>query len=402
MEHAWCRDPSRDERVRAAEDGRTGPLTTLEECIERQKQTARPCGGTDPAPSRGERGAADTGMRTERITLEVTHNAALSAREWRMWRTIFDPRYGESVRVVSDEEREAALPDVSDQDGDRVAIDWQGLTKVLQAERDAANRERDAAVAESERRLRLCETMKRDGDSARFHAAVAQARVAELEEARKRFDTALEEARDASGINDFIVQRDEAFDERDAAIRERDELRKSWLRSEESGTRLLAQRNAALDAADALRKRVAELEAASGGGEGEVDAWGVVRDGNVQSVTHRLFRNKAGDIAEKLGGTVVPLYRSPPQPRGWLTNEEREAVEASREFWQVECDSTLGDDTDRRYLAALSNLLARSTPPEVRLVRHLNYFDCHGDRVDAFDAADVLAALVAAGVEVAQ
>jgi hypothetical protein len=388
MEHAWCRDPSRDERVRAAEDGRTGPLTTLEECIERQKQTARPCGGTDPAPSRGERGAADTGMRTERITLEVTHNAALSAREWRMWRTIFDPRYGESVRVVSDEEREAALPDVSDQDGDRVAIDWQGLTKVLQAERDAANRERDAAVAESERRLRLCETMKRDGDSARFHAAVAQARVAELEEARKRFDTALEEARDASGINDFIVQRDEAFDERDAAIRERE----SW--------KLLADRtNERLSAAEA---RVAELEAASGGGQQKPDAWGVVRDGNVQSVTHRLFRNKAGDIAEKLGGTVVPLYRSPPQPRGWLTNEEREAVEASREFWQVECDSTLGDDTDRRYLAALSNLLARSTPPEVRLVRHLNYFDCHGDRVDAFDAADVLAALVAAGVEVAQ
>jgi hypothetical protein len=388
MTHAWCSDPSRDESVRAAEDGRTSPLPTLEECIERQKKTARPCGGTDPAPSRGERGAADTGMRTERITLEVTHNAALSAREWRMWRTIFDPRYGESVRVVSDEEREAALPDVSDQDGDRVAIDWQGLTKVLQAERDAANRERDAAVAESERRLRLCETMKRDGDSARFHAAVAQARVAELEEARKRFDTALEEARDASGINDFIVQRDEAFDERDAAIRERE----SW--------KLLADRtNERLSAAEA---RVAELEAASGGGQQKPDAWGVVRDGNVQSVTHRLFRNKAGDIAEKLGGTVVPLYRSPPQPRGWLTNEEREAVEASREFWQVECDSTLGDDTDRRYLAALSNLLARSTPPEVRLVRHLNYFDCHGDRVDAFDAADVLAALVAAGVEVAQ
>jgi hypothetical protein len=88
------------------------------------------------------------------------------------------------------------------------------------------------------------------------------------------------------------------------------------------------------------------------------------------------------------------------QPRGWLTEEEWEAVEASREFWQVECESTLGDDTDRRYLAALSNLLARSTPPKVRLVRHLNYFDCHGDRVDAFDAADVLAALAAAGVEV--
>jgi hypothetical protein len=281
MEHAWCRDPSRDERVRAAEDGRTGPLTTLEECIERQKQTARPCGGTDPAPSRGERGAADTGMRTERITLEVTHNAALSAREWRMWRTIFDPRYGESVRVVSDEEREAALPDVSDQDGDRVAIDWQGLTKVLQAERDAANRERDVA-------------------------------------------------------------------------------RKSWLRSEESGTRLLAERNAALDAADGLRKRVAELEAASGGGEREPDAWGVVRDGNVESVTHRRFRADADRVAEQWGETVVPLYRSPPPPRGWLTGEERRFVH----WWAHEDRAPTDEELDAFKIAAKA-LLSRSSPPEV-------------------------------------
>jgi hypothetical protein len=29
MTHAWCRDPSRDERVRAAEDGRDRPLPPL-------------------------------------------------------------------------------------------------------------------------------------------------------------------------------------------------------------------------------------------------------------------------------------------------------------------------------------------------------------------------------------
>jgi hypothetical protein len=43
----------------------------------------------------------------------------------------------------------AALPDVSDQDGDRVAIDWQGLAKVLQSERDALQ----ARVAELESQL---------------------------------------------------------------------------------------------------------------------------------------------------------------------------------------------------------------------------------------------------------
>jgi hypothetical protein len=33
MTHAWCRDIARDAAVRAAEDGRTGPLPTLEEAI---------------------------------------------------------------------------------------------------------------------------------------------------------------------------------------------------------------------------------------------------------------------------------------------------------------------------------------------------------------------------------
>jgi hypothetical protein len=33
MTHAWCSDPARDAAVRAAEDGRTGPLPTLGEAI---------------------------------------------------------------------------------------------------------------------------------------------------------------------------------------------------------------------------------------------------------------------------------------------------------------------------------------------------------------------------------
>jgi len=32
-DHAWCHDIARDAAVRAAEDGRTEPLPTLEECI---------------------------------------------------------------------------------------------------------------------------------------------------------------------------------------------------------------------------------------------------------------------------------------------------------------------------------------------------------------------------------
>jgi hypothetical protein len=144
--------------------------------------------------------------------------------------------------------------------------------------------------------------------------------------------------------------------ERDAAIRERDDLRKSWLRSEESGTRLLAERNAALDAADGLRKRVSELEAASGGGEGEPVAWGVM---SIADPPHRVWLSWDQELAERWARqkqcdynsqlVVVPLYRQPPQPRGWLTGEEKAAIR-----WAM----SEGFDED-----VFRNLLARSTPP---------------------------------------
>ncbi len=187
MTHAWCRDTSRDERVRAAEDGRDRPLPTLEECIE----TAFSAGVRDSfrkveeawamipksvsASSPVEPENKANGMRTERITLEVTHDWRDSPCDW----------------------------------------DWDEML--------------------------------------RFKTNI----LADHESVRVVDDCCL----DRINMGEIIRQRD-------AAIRERDEIRQSWLRSEESGTRLLAERNAALDAADGLRKRVAELEAASGGGEG--------------------------------------------------------------------------------------------------------------------------------------
>ena len=49
-------------------------------------------------------------------------------------------------------------------------------------------------------------------------------------------------------------------EERDAAILEREEFRRSFHRSEEAGTRLVAERDASRDDADTLRARVADLE----------------------------------------------------------------------------------------------------------------------------------------------
>jgi hypothetical protein len=243
MTHAWCRDPSRDEQVRAAEDGRTAPLPTLEECI-----VAPFADAAERSSTVSKTGEGQSGMRTERVTLEVTHNAALSAREWHMWRTIFDPRYGESVRVVEE-------PHFDD------------LAQVAM-QRDAAIRELSAA--------------------------------------------------------------------------------KLWQDC------LAMQRNEIRDERDALKARVAALEAASGGVE---------------------------------------------QPRGWLTGEEREAVETARDHFD---DDDHGDSECVFIARMLKQILARSTPPKVKKPGRWRDDLYDGDQIVVGDQRDAewLAALAAAGVAV--
>ena len=69
-EHAWCRSPSRDEAVRAAEDGREGPLPTLAEAI---------AAVTDRRPVEPGGGGNVTGLRTERVTLDAKLAPAANA-----------------------------------------------------------------------------------------------------------------------------------------------------------------------------------------------------------------------------------------------------------------------------------------------------------------------------------
>ncbi len=94
MEHAWCQDVSRDAAVRAAEDGRTRPLPTLEQCIEAMiPKTVSASSATD-YENKGD------GMRTERVTLEVTHDLDARLADWIV--EVVDESLGmmESVRVV--------------------------------------------------------------------------------------------------------------------------------------------------------------------------------------------------------------------------------------------------------------------------------------------------------------
>jgi hypothetical protein len=100
MTHAWCRDIPRDEAVRADEDGRSGLLPTLEEAISRAGQSG------PPEPSQQQNCTErEIGLRTERVTLEITIDADQIPTEWpwdSILRRLVHADKGESVRVVEE------------------------------------------------------------------------------------------------------------------------------------------------------------------------------------------------------------------------------------------------------------------------------------------------------------
>ncbi len=260
MEHAWCRDPSRDERVRAAEDGRTGPLPTLGEAIaapfactscggfgmdHRCRESCDQCDGSGRAmiPKSGSASSAvepenkGDGMRTERVTLEVI---------------------GWTHGVPSSEEMSRCLKTCG-----LLAIDKPSYVRVIEPAAQAASGGGEPV---------------------------------------------------AWGVIDERQKVREQFEERDDAV--------SYARAASYGR-----------------------------------------------------------IVEKQKLTVAPLYRAPPQPRGWLTEEEREAVQ-----WAADAAY------DKQHPAedTLRNILARSSPPEVDLPISLS----------PIDEELIRAALAAAGVAV--
>jgi len=190
--------------------------------------------------------------------------------------------------------------------------------------------------------------------------------------------------------------------ERDAAIRERDAMR-----AERITQALTADRFAdAVQEADKLRARVEELEsqlesvacraataetaleaaqaassgnssappygsqAASVGGEGEPVAYLI--DGPFEK---RAFRTRDEVYAytrhlpeiEKQSMQLVPLYRAPPQPRGWLTLRDRQELE--------EIAACLQEEKYPHSAEFIRFFAARSTPPEVVLPISLSPID---------------------------
>jgi hypothetical protein len=140
------------------------------------------------------------------------------------------------------------------------------------------------------------------------------------------------------------------------------------------------------------RQAAAEIvewrQAASGGGEPV--AW------MCEWTDHVGLHHTKSDAEDEANGTVVPqpLYRAPPQPRGWLTEEERTTltgvVGLLRDLAKVSGRNTA--DRCELTAVALDAILDRSSPPELVLPL--------ADLGDRLLRDGVIDALAAAGVAV--
>ncbi len=153
-------------------------------------------------------------------------------------------------------------------------------------------------------------------------------------------------------------------EERDAAIRERDELKARVDYLERDRKFWCLQSGTHEQAVNVLQARVAELQAASGGGEGEPVAISPAERDGLQVIVDGVVRHGNGFVvvpgSDSLRAVESLLARhttSPPQPRGWLSEEEREIIAGIAD----------DDEYTEEGQNIAKGLLARSSPPEVVL-----------------------------------
>ena len=266
---------------------------------------------------------ATNGLRTERVTLEVTHDLDARLSDWIV--EVIDESLGlmESVRVV---------------DEDRILA---ASKKLIEVDQEAALRGFDTTTFQ---RLWIS----------------AIARVLGLELARpprSKCDNPGDGSIPSPGIlaSPALVEAHQQIAaltaERDAAIRERNSLREQL----ES----VACRAATAETA---------LEAASGGeGEAVASTLTTSQDQVLEALSaettqpggcHHFLTNTDKAIIADIRKKLTP---APPQPRGWLKEEEREAVEYFSQF----CDEHIVPQEWNSMAGKLRTILARSTPPEV-------------------------------------
>jgi hypothetical protein len=383
-----------------------------------------------PAPAPPE---ATDGLRTERVVLEIKHGEPFGVSQW-SWVTILRLQSDESVRVVE----EAHFDDLA-----QVAM-----------ERDAAIRERDTLRAE-----RITQALTAD----RFAAAVQEvdmlrARVAELEAAGGEPISKPVQEIVAERIAEVLLRKDglyetvnrlEAMSQDPGRTVEWEEFNDQGENSDgvaqspvvavpaagdlcgdEAGSGEVAGRltQAASGGVESIGRKLAErfrrfadrLEsgerdmpsglptAASGGGEGEPVAISPAERDGLQVIVDGVVRHGNGFVvvpgSDSLRAVESVLARhttAPPQPRGWLTQEERALVQSWERHYTQGAHYAQSPSHTNDIAAEMGKLaevcrafLARSSPPEVVLE---SWREAAGEVVSL---DDVRAALAAIGVVV--
>ena len=413
--HPWCSDPARDAAVRAAEDGRTGPLPTLEEAIASPFADA-----AERSVPVSEMGKVQSGLRTERVTLECVHRFGKSPLEWDWWR-LMELRPGESVRVVEEAHFDDLATSAMERDAAIRERDNERLARIgAETDRDFARHEKDAAI------FRIA-TLRTERDALQALVAALEIKLEAAISERDKLQAELEAQinRDNASILDLSRQRtaltvrvsdlesqlesvacraaDAEMELEAASGGNRPETPEGSTQAASGGGVIRDMIDIILSDTDADEKHAAlatlveavcpgwvMTKAASGGGEGEPVAYLI--DGPFEK---RAFRTRNEVYAytrrlpeiEKQSMQLVSLYRSPPQPRGWLSEEERKAV-----LWAADA----AYDKQHPDEDILRSLLARSTPPEV--VLPALFSRSPGDRL--LVEQQVRQALAAAGVAV--
>ena len=362
--------------------------------------------------------AAVSGLRTERVTLELTGRFDIPPSAW-PWEMIFnhDVRVtlepGDSVRVVPSDEADAEVErmraEVDTVKADAVAK-WTSMNSAIcqlgevTTERDAAIRERDAAMASvAELKKQLPDGMEQC--TITFHECgkghgwlsatnwvqypcphcerdALKARVALLEGAQRADDERLRAA-----CKTVWPDRDHDCDTPE------------WLADEVLGLRA---RVAALEAkqadhfADASKMVDADAEPVAVASRAP-DGYAYEYHSTFGNYTIRRFNGGESENGSKPIRAVPYWLDAPPPPRGWLTEEERKAVEYFSRF----CDTNVVPTDWDKMAAQLRSLLSRNSPPRVRMPADpecstmADYGRAWKECVDA-----VRAALKEAGVEV--
>ena len=324
------------------------------------------------------------GMRTERVTLELTGRFDSPPSEW-PWEAIFshDCRVhiepGDNVRVV-----------------DEVAIDAAWAER-LADERDAAIRERDELRTE-------CERLRGKVAAMEGQSCMDIEREIDVEEAWESCDIRQHWPDDEPGTSHRYAE-----SMRLEIVRLR--ARVAELESNANAATILAKiREAEWNVASELAAEAnAELSAAPAASvaAGTATWFAAVGKFGMESVCMAFNSFKECEKFAHGEVRVIPLYRSPPPAPGWLTEEERSLLSSLADHWksraaELERPGTWGSGLPnpkslRLEAAMLTAILARSTPPEVVLPPE-GFVVYEGETpIDARDR-QWIAALAAAGV----